>query len=124
MTSPLEQPLSSSPWQRICRWIWRIIAILWGVVIAGISFSTIANIFTTSTQTPLSQLYVIHWIITYHIILLSITAGLLALTVVSWIGSREHKANQALSSVQQSRISILKVLRKAYTDELATALQD
>jgi len=125
MATAQEQPTSSPPtqWQRICRWLWRVMAILWGVIIAGIAFSTIANIFTTSTATPLSQLYVIHWITIYHIPLLFVAGGLLLLTVVSWIGSRERKASLVLSPEQQSRVHILTTLRKAYTDELAVSLQ-
>jgi len=100
--------------------------VLWGVIIAGIAFSTIANVFTTSTTTPLSRLYVVHWIVTYYVALLSVTAALLALTIMVWIGSREPSTPSTLSLLsadQQSRLRILKVLRKAYTDELDSSLQ-
>jgi len=98
-------------------------AILWGVIIAGIAFSTIANIFTTSTATPLSQLYVTHWIIAYHTPLFFVIGGLLVLTGISWVGSRESKGTSSLSPDLQSRVIILKTLRKAYTDELTSSLQ-
>jgi NACHT domain len=98
-------------------------AVLWGVVILAITSSTIANIFTTSTTTPLSQLNIIHWIIIYRTPLFFVAGGLLLLTALSWIGSRESKADPPSSPDQQRRLIILKTLRKEYTDELAASLQ-
>jgi len=99
---------SSPPtwWQRACRRLWHIMAIFWGVIIAGIVITTIANILTTSTTTPLSQLYVIHWIIVYRIILLFVAGGLFLLTAISWIGSREHKTSSSPSPDQPSQVGV------------------
>jgi len=98
-------------------------AVLWGVILVAVFGGTSANIFTTPTDTPLTKLYVIHWFITYYFPLLVVAGVLLLLTVVSWIGSRERKASSFLSPDQQSRVIILKSLRKAYTDELGASLQ-
>ncbi len=125
MASAPEQPVSSPPtwWQRTCRGLWRVMAVLWGVILVAVFGGTSANIFTTPTDTPLTKLYVIHWFITYYFPLLVVAGVLLLLTVVSWIGSRERKASSFLSPDQQSRVIILKSLRKAYTDELGASLQ-
>ena len=118
MTPASERPRSASSfwWKRICRWLWRAITILWEVIVAGIVFGTIGNILTTPTSTRISQIYVITWLVTYHVAFLSVTVGLLALTIITWIGSREPNTISPLSADQQSRLLILKALRKAYTD--------
>jgi hypothetical protein len=96
---------------------------IWGGIIAVIVLSIISNIFTTPDTTPLDQLYVICWIITYHIPLFFVAGGLLLLTAVSWIGSREHKVRSSLSLEQQNRVNIYNTLHKAYAIELAGSLQ-
>jgi hypothetical protein len=120
-----KQPASSphSWWQRACRGLWRVMTVLWGGILLSVFVSIVTSILTASTDTPLTKLYVIHWIITYFLPLLLIAGVLLLLTIVSWVGSREHAGSSSLSPDRQSRLTILKSLRKAYTDELAASLQ-
>src|SRR6266567_2120674 len=101
---PPKQP--PSRWQRVCRRLWRVLAIFWGVIIAVPALSAIANILTTSTDLPLSRLYGIYWIITYRVPFFFGIGGLLALTIISLIGSRERKASPPLPTNQQGSVNI------------------
>ena len=124
MATAQEQSASSpaTRWQRTCRWLKRVTTFLWGTVILGVFISVVSTLSTSTTDTLLSKLLVVHWVLTYPIPVISGAGVFLLLTVVSWIGSRERKASSFLSSVQQSRLIILKSLSKAYTDELDSSL--
>ena len=100
---PPKQP--PSRWQRVCRRILRVLAAVLGVFIV-VTASTIANIFTTSIGLPLSRLYGIYWIITYRVPFFFGIGGLLALTIISLIGSRERKASPPFPANQQGKVNI------------------
>lgn len=106
-TGSHQPPQQPHPlWQGVCRRIWRVLATFLGVFIVGTALSTIANIFTTSTDLPLSRLYIFYWINTYRVHLFFVMVGLLALTGISLIGSRERKARPPLPTNQQGSINI------------------
>ena len=125
MATAQEQSASSpaTRWQRTCRWLKRMTAFLWGTIIVGFLINVVSTISTSTTAPPLSKLLVVHWVLTYPIPVISGAGVFLLLTVVSWVGSRERKASSFPSPEQQSRVILLKSLRKAYTDELASSLQ-
>ena len=99
-----QQP--PSRWQCVCRRTWRVLATVLGVFVVGTVLNTVANIFTTSTDLPLSRLYIFHWISTYRVPLSFVMGGLLALTLVSLIGSRERKGPTPSPSSQQISVNI------------------
>lgn len=120
-----EQPAFSPPnqWQRTCRWLKRVMAFLWGSVILTVLVNVVSTIFTSTIGTSLSKLLVVHLVLTYPIPVISGAGVFLLLTIVSWIGSHERKASSFLPPEQQSRLIILKSLRRAYSDELDSSLQ-
>jgi len=76
------------------------------VFIAGITIGTIANINTTTTETPPSKLFIIHLALTFPIPVFSILGFLALLAFLSWMGSRERKASPPFPANQQGSINI------------------
>lgn len=118
--------MASAPlhWRvRACRWLWRGLCFVWGTLIVGIVIGTIANLNTTTTDTPLTKLYIVHLAQTYPFPIWS-SLGLLAmLTLLSWLGSRDKQATPVRSRSEQNRIHMLRRLRMRYEQLLAQSLQ-
>ena len=123
-SSSTESAVAPSWWVRLCRWLWRGLLSVWTTLIVGIVVATVANLNTTPTDTPLSKLYLIHVVTTYPIPT-GVTVGiLLLLTVISWIGSREHDSSAPLSPSQQNRLHLLHRLRSTYHQMMTDSLQN
>jgi hypothetical protein len=73
---------------RVCRQLWRVLRFVWGTLIAGIVIATIANFNTTTTDTPLAKLYIVHLAQSYPLPVWSSLGLLATLTLLSWLGSR------------------------------------
>jgi len=105
-TGPYQPPQQPpSRWQRVCRRLRGVLAGVLGVFIV-VTSSTIANVFTTSTNLPLSRLYVSYWISTYRVPLSCVTVGLLVLTIISLVGGRERKASPPFPTNQKTSVNI------------------
>ena len=107
MNTGSHQPPQQSPalWQHVCRRLWRVLAAFLGMFIVVMA-STIANINTTTTDTPLSKLFIIHLAQTFPISFFSILGFLALLTFLSFIGSRERKASPPSPTNQQGSVNI------------------
>ncbi len=109
---------------RACRWLWRGLCFVWGTLIVGIVIGTIANLNTTTTDIPLTKLYIVHLAQTYLFPIWS-SLGLLAmLTLLSWLGSRDKQATPVRSRSEQNRIHMLRRLRMRYEQLLAQSLDE
>src|SRR5260370_35206577 len=99
---------SASPavnrWQRPCRWLKRVTAFLWGTVILGVFINVVSTLSTSTTDTQLSKLIVVHWVLTYPIPIISGAGVFILLTVVSWKGSGERKTISFFSPERQTRL--------------------
>lgn len=118
--------ISSVPlhWRvRVCRWLWRALGFVWGTLIVGIVITTIANLSTTTTDTPLAKLYIIHLGQTYPLLVWLGLGFLTALTLLSWLGSRDKRITPARLLSEQERFHILRRLRMQYEQILAQSLQ-
>ncbi len=112
------------PWRvRICRWLWRVLLYVWGFLVVGIGIATIANINTTTTDTPLSKLYIIHLVLTFPIMVFSSVGLLAVLTLLAWLGSREEQATPARPLSKQDRVHLLGRLRLRYEQLLTQSLE-
>ena len=113
-----EQDASSSheagrPWRvQFCRRLWSVLLYVWGTLIVGIVTSTIANLNTSTTDTPLSRLYIIHLVLAFPTPVFSSLGVLILLTLLSWIGGRERDVTMPRALSEQDR-----------TNELATELR-
>ncbi len=114
----------SSRLVRFCLGLWRILLYIWGTLIVGIVVSTIANYNTTTTDTPLSKLYLVHDALTYPIPTFASLGALVLLTITAWFGSREKKAVIPHPLSMQERIHVLGRLRLRYEQMQAQSLQD
>jgi hypothetical protein len=45
---------------RTCGWLWRGLHWAWGTLIVDMVVGTVANFNTTTTDTPLAKLYIVH----------------------------------------------------------------
>jgi len=63
-TSSTEAAVAPSWWVQLCLWLWLWLLFVWGTLVVGFVVATIANLNTTTTDTPLSKLYLIHVVIT------------------------------------------------------------
>jgi predicted lipid-binding transport protein (Tim44 family) len=127
MASAPEQPASSPPswWQRTCRVGWKAVRYFWATFLLTLVLPKgVEVLFSDKPLRSLPNLWPILEAIIHHPIWTLLTfLGLLLLTGLFWFGSRERPGSSSLSPDQQSRVYILKALRKAYTDELAASLQ-
>jgi hypothetical protein len=127
MASASEQSASSPPsWrQRTCRWLWRVLRFFWVSVVFVLFMAVLPSLLllTPSTPPPYIVGFWVNWVLPHLPIAVLVLLGLVGLTILSWVGSRERTGSLSLSADQQSRVDILKALRKAYTDELAASLQ-
>jgi hypothetical protein len=117
---------SSAPlhWRvRVCRWLWRVLGFVWGTLIVGIIIGTIANLNTTTTETPLAKLFIVHLALTYPLPVWSSLGLLVLLTLFSWLGSREKQAIPARPLSDQDRVHLLGRLRLRYEQLLAQSLE-
>ncbi len=108
---------------RVCRWLWHVLGLVWGTLIVGIVIGTIANLNTTTTDTPITKLFIVHLALTYPLPVWS-SLGLLAfLTLLSWLGSREKQAPRARPLSEHDRAHMLRRLRLSYEQLLRQSLQ-
>jgi len=108
---------------KACRWLLGALGFVWGTLIVGIVIATIANLNTTTTDTPLAKLYIVHLVQAYPLPLLSSLGLLIALTLLSWLGSRDKRVLSARPLSEQDRIYMLRRLRVRYEQILAQSLQ-
>lgn len=92
-------------WVKFCRWLKARLLSIWGTIIGGILVSTLANLFTTTTDTPLSKLYLVHLVLTFPIPVSTSFGVLVLLTLLSLPGSRER--NAATLTRDQDRVKRL-----------------
>lgn len=109
---------------KTCRWLLRVLLFVWGTVFVNIFTGTIANLNTTTTDTPLAQLFIIHLLLTYPLVVWPGLGLLLLLTLLSWLGSRDKQATFSLPLSEQDRIHMLRRLRSRYDQLLAQSLQE
>ncbi len=123
-TTPSSAPPAPRHWRvQVCRRLWGVLRYVWGFLIIGIGIATIANISTTTTDTPLSKLYIIHLVLTFPIIVFSSVGLLAVLTLLAWLGSREEQATPALPLSKQYRVHLLGRLRLRYEQLLTQSLE-
>ncbi len=118
--APVGIPSTPLRWRvRVCRWLWRVLRFVWGTLLVGIVIATIANFNTTATDTPLAKLYLVHLAQTYPLPLWSGLGLLSALTLLSWLGSRERQ----IAGDEQDHSHMLRRLRVRYEQIRAQSLQ-
>ena len=83
---------------RVCRWLWRVLGFVWGTLTVGIIIATIANLNTTTTDTPIAKLFIVHLVLTYPLLVWSSLGLLVLLTLLSWLGSRDKQAGRLFGS--------------------------
>lgn len=108
---------------QFCRRLWSILRFVWLVLITDVIGSTIANLNTTTTDTPLSKLNIIHLLLAFPIQVVFSLGVLILLTLLSWIGSHEPDATIPRALSEQKRIHMLRRLRLRYEQMLAQSLQ-
>jgi len=114
----------NQPWRvRFCRRLWSILRFVWLVLITDVIGSTIANLNTTTTDTPLSKLNIIHLLLAFPIQVVCSLGVLILLTLLSWIGSHEPDATIPRALSEQERVHMLRRLRLRYEQMLAQSLQ-
>ncbi len=119
-----ETPSVPLHWRaRVCRSLWRGLAFVWGTLIVGIVIATIANLNTTTTNIPLAELFIVHLAQTYPLPVWSSLGFLAALTLLSWLGSRDKQVLFTRPLSEQGRIHMLRRLRMRYGQILAQSLQ-
>ncbi len=127
MASAPGQPASSPPswWQRTCRWLWPVLRWFWVSVVFVLIMAVLPSLLllTPGTTPPYIAWFWFNWALPHLPVAIMVLLGLVGLTILSWVGSREGTIISSFSPDQQSRVDALKVLRKAYTDELAASLQ-
>ena len=71
VVSEREPQISSLPslahgswWVSFCRWLRRVLGFVWGTLLVGIVIGTFANLNTTTTDTPLAKLFIVHLALT------------------------------------------------------------
>jgi NACHT domain len=109
-------------WIRVCRWLWHELGFVWGTLIVGIIIATIANLNTTTTDTPLAKLFIVHLAQTYPLPVWTSLGLLVTLTLLSWIGSRDKQVLPARPLPEQNRLRMLQRLDHTYRDLLAQSL--
>src|SRR5712692_8237540 len=114
---PAQEPMPVSPsqgttvsvtwWVKLCRWLWPGLRYVWTTVILVIVATTIANVSTATTDTPLTKLYIIHLVQSFPLPIYSSFGLLMLLTLLSWLGSRRKDAPVAHTLSQLERTSML-----------------
>jgi len=118
-----QEAVSATSWYvRCCRRLWPILLYMWPLL-AGIFVSTIANLNTTTTDTPLSQLFIIHLALVFPIPFFSSFGLLIILTVVCGIGKGNPGVSGPIPLPKQKRVRFLTKLSTEYTDLLEHSLQ-
>ena len=108
---------------RFCRRLWSVLRFVWVVLITGIIIGTIANLNTTTTDTPLSKLNIIHLLLAFPIQVVFVFVVLITLTLLSHIGGREPDATLQRALSEQDRIHMLRRLCLRYEQMFAQSLQ-
>ena len=108
-------PSAPPHWRvRACRWLLRALLFVWGTLVVNTFTGTIANLNTTTTDTPLAKLYIIRLAQAYPLQVWSSLGLLITLTLLSWLGSRDKQALSAPSLSEQDRIHMLRRLHVRY----------
>jgi hypothetical protein len=125
MAEPARQQNTTSPsWRiRVCHASLKLLLFVWGTLIVDIAVGTISNLNTTTTDTPLSKLFIIHLLLTYPLPIWLSLSFLVVLTLLSWLGSREKLPVHLHPLSQQNRDHMLRRLRLRYEQMLAQSLQ-
>lgn len=122
--APAEIRSTPLHWRvRVCRWLWRVLVFFWGTLILGMVISIISDLGTTTTDTSLSKLRIIHLLLTYPVPIGSGLGLLAALTLLSWLGSREKQSTPARPLSEHDRTHMLRHLHVWYEQVLAQSLQ-
>lgn len=114
------------PWRvRFCRQLWGVLLYVWGTIIVGIAVGTISNLNITTTDTPLTKLFIVHLALTYPIPIYSGFGILFMLTLLSWLGSRDKQARLGLAPPlsEQDRVHMLRRLHVRYDQQLTQSMQ-
>jgi GTPase SAR1 family protein len=122
-TSPGASSASLHWRVKVCRWLWRVLGFVWGTLIVGIVITTIANLNTTTSGTPFAKLYLVHLAQTYPLPVWSGLGLLAALTLLSWLGSRDKQVTPARPLSEGNRIFMLQRLRLIYKALLEQSLE-
>jgi hypothetical protein len=109
-------------WMRLCRWLWRVLLFVWGILVVNILVGTIANLNTTTTDKPLSKLFIVHLALTFPTPVFSSLGILILLTLLCWIGSRERDTTIPRPLSEQDRTHTLRRLRLRYEQMLSQSL--
>lgn len=94
-----QEPSSKVPseliywWVQLCRRLWHVLRWVWGTLIAGIVITAIANLSTTTIDTPLAKFYIVHLALTYSTEVYSILGFLAVISLLSLLGSREKQSS-------------------------------
>lgn len=121
-----SQGTPSAPlhWQvRVCRWLWRALLYLWGTLFVGIVGGTIANINTTTTDTPLTKLFIVHLALTYPLPVWSSVGSLIVFTLIVRLGCRQKQVSPTPPLSAHDRVHMLRRLRVRYEQILAQSLR-
>ncbi len=112
------------PWYvRCCCRLWPVLLFIWGPLIAGIFVSTIANVNTTTTDTPLSQLLIIHLALAFPIPFFSSFGFLIILTAICSIGKGNSSISGPIPPQKQNRARFLTELYNQYASFLKDSMQ-
>jgi DNA polymerase III delta prime subunit len=100
-----------------------VLGFVWGTLIVGIVITTIANLNTTTTDTPIAKLFIVHLALTYPLLVWSSLGILAFLTLLSWLGCRERQAPRVRPLSEHDRTHMLRRLRLRYEQLLRQSLQ-
>jgi NACHT domain len=126
--SKQEAPATSSPASmssraRLARVLLGVLLYIWGTLVVGVIIATLANLNTTTTDTPPSKLFIIHLALTYPVAVSASLGLLLLLTLLSWLGSRPQAGALPVALSEQDRKHMLRRLRLRYKQMLTQSLQ-
>jgi len=110
-------------WRRFCCWLWPALLFFWETVIGGIIVGTIINVIT-SVGTPLSSLFIVHFVLTFPLVILSGFGFLVLVTLLCWVGSRQENTHQQpVDFSERNRAHMLRRLHLRYEQMLSQSLQ-
>ncbi len=111
-------------WQmKLFGWLLRVCLGLWSFLFLTVLGGTIANLNTTTTDTPLTKLYLVRLVLTSPIPVATGLGILALLTLLSWLGSRQRHSISSTGFAEQNRIHMLRHLRARYEQMHAQSLQ-
>lgn len=126
-----EQQLAPSPSQQrkpswlvsLCRKLLRVLRVFWGFLVFGVGGGTLANLSTTTIDTPPSHLFIVHLALVFPFPVFSSLGFLALLTLLCWIGGLEHTPAVPHVLSERNRTYMLQRLRLRYEQMIAQSLQ-